>query len=769
MIKKNPKIKTNNSYLEKVTNKFKRYKTKNNKEQSHRLTISIENKMDERVNNTYSKEYIKINSKKFKKFLSPNVKPKNYNTNINNKNLNLEDKENSSDKNYHKNLNNIQNSKTSTKKNIFKKINREINDTNKQQNLEENITKENEIKSNNYNFNIYKKITQTIQKEDELCKDDITKTSIYCLDCMVSSCPECKNFCLHQNHNYIYTYNFYFDFNKKFEECFNDIDCLFSLNPIYLEANKIKGEIKMQINSQINQIIDKLNTIKNNKLKEIDNLINDDENNVELLKNKKNEIKSKIVNILDKEKYFLNFKNDKSGYNNDFYNTSFLLRYDLLKNTEFINEQIKSKILEIKIISQNYLNKFNENIANILNLVNNIEEKFDTEFNYKIFNFEIYKPIEEKLLLYNNKIQDIKKKIYNKINHKNGIEFIKKLNKILKGNLKDKYFNLFDFEVNEKSDINNMKANDKSELINNEDINYHQIFKSLNDVCLNSKILQQFYSFEIINSLNNNFKINKKENEYNENNELYEKLIPIPETNEIQFINKKSGLFFKKNIKFNISSHKYSYFLNGSRSILINDLLYIFGGVTKENIESKTSYIYSIKTNELHALPDMINSHSYHSLYYIEKYSSILIIGGENNNSCEVYNINSNSWKNLPVMIYPKANCNIYYDKRNDIIYTFFGKVGKITENKNYLDVIECLNLREFPLEWKKIKYKNKVGINVKTDYLKILPISDDVILINGGKNRKAAYLINKKELVKFDWKMINNINSDEIIKNFLI
>ena len=101
----------------------------------------------------------------------------------------------------------------------------------------------------------------------------------------------------------------------------------------------------------------------------------------------------------------------------------------------------------------------------------------------------------------------------------------------------------------------------------------------------------------------------------------------------------------------------------------------------------------------------MLKSHSYHSLYYMEKYNSILVIGGENNNSCEILNLNSNSWTFLPNMIYNKANCSIYYEQNNDKIYTFFGISGKITENNNNLDVIEYLDFKEIPLVWKKVKY----------------------------------------------------------------
>ena len=317
-------------------------------------------------------------------------------------------------------------------------------------------------------------------------------------------------------------------------------------------------------------------------------------------------------------------------------------------------------------------------------------------------------------------------------------------------------------------------------LQNIKNINMTKIFNSIKDVCLNTKNLQKFYSFEILNIINNNDlknnikekKIPQKSEKEESDNDEYDKVLPIPGTNEIQIFNKKSGLIIKRNVKFN-SNHKYTYFLDGCRSILLNDYLYIFGGISKEKIESKMAYIYYVKSNELSLLPEMNNSHSYHTLYYLSNYNSILVVGGENNNSCELFNIKTYSWVNLPDMICCKANCNVYYDKNNEIIYTFFGKTGKITINNNYLDAIEYISLREYPLEWKKIKYKNKSGMNLKNEYIKIIPFSDDMIIINGGNNGRCVYLFNKKEIVKFDHKIFNQItnnckNSEELMKILL-
>ena len=827
MKKNDTKIVKNNSYLVKKymktqkinkTNKTNKYKSKSKSKSRDKdiskevktLSISIENQNNisksskRNIKEKTYKKYKKIDTEKLKVLSSPNVKSTNkkYLKNIlDRKKLILDNRILINHKNNQPYFNTTTNAlSTSSRRPIFKTSNREVND---KENEEKKSEEKDKVKIkiniyNDYGFNLYDYLKESMKNEKDLCQDSISKNSLYCLDCQKSTCPKCSTFYSHQNHNNIYTYSYYFEGKQKLDEYFNDIDCLFSLNPYYLDINKLKGELKIQLTNQINQIIDKLNEIKNNKLKEIDNLIDGNENKVELLKNKKDKIKNDINDLFEKHKFFFNLENDNhinEENNNDKFNASFLIRYDLFKNIEYINEKIKSIILDIKSNAQEYIDEFNKKINGFQNIISDLNESFEGEFKFKNLNCDLYKPIEEKLMIYNHKIDLIKKSIYDKVNRKGGFDNIKKTNKILNESLKRKYFNLFDLDYNDKSrkttiDAKYMKkyktpeelrldANSKKSIDNNtlSSDSSRKIFNSINEVCLNSKCLQNFYTFEMINMIIiNNYSNNQIQEklpnkvEIESDNEIYDKIHPIPGTSEIQIFNKKSGTIIKKNVKFNNSNHKYSYFLNGCRSILINDSLYIFGGVSKEKAESKISYIYSIKDNELSLIPEMIKPHSYHSLYYIDNYNSILIIGGENNNSCELFNINTNTWVNLPDMNYFKANCNIYFDKTHEVIYTFFGKSGKITERDNYLDVIESLDFRQTPLEWKKVKYNNRAEMNVKNEYIKISPISDDMIVINGGKNGRCIYLVNKKEIVKFDRKIYEQIiknykNSEEILK----
>ena len=126
--------------------------------------------------------------------------------------------------------------------------------------------------------------------------------------------------------------------------------------------------------------------------------------------------------------------------------------------------------------------------------------------------------------------------------------------------------------------------------------------------------------------------------------------------------------------------------------------------------------------------------------------------------------MNTGFWRELPEMKIPRAHCGIYLDKINHAIYSFFGVIGNITENNNYTDVLECLELRKMALGWYKIDYNNKAEMNFKSGFNKILPLSPEMVLIYGATNmrdfakKSAVYLIQKQEMIKIDNKIFNEI-----------
>ena len=240
-------------------------------------------------------------------------------------------------------------------------------------------------------FDIYKHIKENLRNKDKLCKDKLTKESYYCLDCKLSTCKKCLNFNAHKGHNLIPKY-LYLNCNETIlNQCFDPIDSLLENDNIILNNKKLKEELKKLVINDIYKIIEKLNEIKNKKLNEIEKLFEGTDGCIEYLKEKENKIKSEIKGFMENQQKFYNFQieeeistkasserteNNQDYYlfrnkleewnenqsNKDAYNTIFLVNYDLIKNTEYINEVIRNLIDDIDSNKKRYLEDFDENI-----------------------------------------------------------------------------------------------------------------------------------------------------------------------------------------------------------------------------------------------------------------------------------------------------------------------------------------------------------------------------------------------------------------------
>ena len=698
-------------------------------------------------------------------------------------------------------------------------IENEKQETNSENNEQEPETPIWYSEDSKYDFNLYKHLKENIKNKEKLCSDGISNESYYCLECKMSTCPKCPLFNVHNGHDLVNKIPYY-KLDKEFiDECFKDIDSIFSLNPNYLNVNKVKGELKVQVNTQISNLINELSEAKTLKLKEIDDLFIGTENCVEKLKENENLIKTNLYNFCNEKKNFycidltdsseINpeanevLKNLQEGTaagmihpNKDNVNTTFLISYDLLKNTEWINNEIKNIIVNIKTNTEKYLNDFNEKSKIIEEDIRKLLEPFESQFKYQYFLCNFYKQINDKISNYSKKINEMKKTVFEKVNKKGGFEDIERENKIFGTEIKQAFENIMNNQVideDQATTIRSMmnkarkfrkygagasktpsimaasKFKGNNNLVNNKDLNapVTKVYDNMDEIKLDKDCLQEYFSFITMNLVKKKYKI-KKNNDLDYLNEEFDEDVdlakPIPNTNEMQVYDRKSKTIIKKQVKFEKKTHKYLYFLNGCRSVLIKDRLYITGGADKENTVTKMAYVYYIKTNELKPLPEMNKPHVYHSVEYLDFYKSIAVIGGENCASCELFDMNVGTWRELPDMKVPRAHCSIYLDKMNDVIYSFFGIIGNITDKDNYTDVLECLELRKLALGWYKIDYNNRAEMNFKSGFNKLLPLNPEMVLIYGAKNmrdfakKSAVFLIPKQEMIKIDNRIFNEI-----------
>ena len=123
---------------------------------------------------------------------------------------------------------------------------------------------------------------------------------------------------------------------------------------------------------------------------------------------------------------FNTFHDNKSlnQNNRDKFNTVFLSNYDLFKNTEFINGEIRKLIDDIGNNRNKYKIYFKDNIKQINSDIDKFNEDFKGVFNYRYLTNDFYKMIMDKMNKYSEKISQMKKYIYDTVNKDGSFEKI---------------------------------------------------------------------------------------------------------------------------------------------------------------------------------------------------------------------------------------------------------------------------------------------------------------------------------------------------------
>ena len=682
----------------------------------------------------------------------------------------------------------------------------------------EKIFKEGD-KVSKYDFDLHKHLKENIKFKDKQCKDGLSTETLYCLQCQLSTCSKCPNFNIHKDHPLVKKSPYYICEENLINEHFDDINLIIELNPEFLNTKKVKEELKNLVNNNIEVLQNKLIEVKKSKLKEIEQIFEKSENCVEILTQKVKKLKKDLKVFVDKQKKFFcidvsnnaaleNLKknnpeanevitNLKEGSktnfgmittNKDNLNSTFLIIYDLLKNTKNINDHIRYFINDIRINREKFINDFTKQKELIYEELNKLQSYFNGTMNYQYLTSEFYKIIYDKMSKYEDQIENMKRKIMDKVNKKGTLEEVEKDNKISGTHINLKFEHILNNQIIDGDEAKTILTKSKKTIkkshfnsgqksfkhgpitTNGEKVDSlpEKLYNNCNEVKLDKAALQDFFAYEALNVVDKNFRIKKKkkndefEVDFDEDIDVAK---PIPGKTEIMVYDRKSMNMVKKTIKFDKAKHKYLNFLNGCRSVLIKDRLYIFGGVDKENNVTNVAWVYYIKENELKPMHDMLNPHAYHGVQFLDYYKSIVVVGGENCSSCELYDMKTGQWRNLPNLGIPRANCTLYLDKMTHRLYAFFGILGKIAErNNNYSDALECLEFRKLALGWCRVDYNNRAEISFRTGINQILPLNPEMLLVYGGSSmrefiKKAAiFVLSRLEMIKIDNRTFNEI-----------
>ena len=683
----------------------------------------------------------------------------------------------------------------------------------------ENIFKEGD-KVFKYDFNLHKHLKENLKFKDKQCKDGLNKETLYCLECKLSVCPNCPLYKIHNGHPLINKYPYYICEESLINENFDEINTILEINPDFLDTKKVKQELIELVNTNIEILQNKIIEVKKSKLKEIEQIFDKSDNCVDILTKTVQKLKKDLKEFIEKQKKFFciditekkdieNIKqnnpeanevitnlqeNSKTNTglittNKDNLNSTFLIIYDLLKNTKNINDHIRYFINDIRLNREKFINDFNTKKETIYDDMNKLQAYFDGSINYQYLTNEFYKIIYDKISKYEDQIENMKRKIMDKVNKKGNFDDVEKDNKISGTHLNLKFENILNNQFIDQDEAKSILTKSKkttkrshfysgqkslmkhvSGTISEDKLNStpEKIYNNADEVKLDKASLQDYFAYEALHVVDKNFRIKKKktsedfELNFDEDNDVAK---PIPGRTEIMVYDRKSMNMVKKSIKFDKAKHKYLNFLNGSRSVLIKDKLYIFGGVDKENTVTKVAWVYYIKENELKSMPDMLNPHAYHGVQFLDYYKSIVVIGGENCSSCELYDMKTGQWRALPDLKIPRANCILYLDKITHRLFAFFGILGKIAErNNNFSDALECLEFKKLALGWSKVDYNNRAEISFRTGINQILPLNPEMLLVYGGSSMRefikkaAVFVLPRLEMIKIDNRTFNEI-----------
>jgi len=224
----------------------------------------------------------------------------------------------------------------------------------------------------------------------------------------------------------------------------------------------------------------------------------------------------------------------------------------------------------------------------------------------------------------------------------------------------------------------------------------------------------------------------------------------IEGTNEITIYSREKRKIIKKKINLDIITFGTTKFPIGCRYLLNSGNIYISGGKDMKGDKS-IFWCYNIKEDKIQKLKDSNYGHSYHTIFYHDNFRSLVIIGGENNPYCEMYDLYLNIWTTLPELIVPRAKVNIYLDKIGMYAYAIFGIEGSINSG-SFSDAIEVLNMIDPTQGWAKIEYNKKSLVDLKQGDLKVYELSQDKLIFYGAvENRDLGHCYIIFDLRTFD------------------
>ena len=624
-------------------------------------------------------------------------------------------------------------------------------------------------------LDIFQHIKIGLSKQDVNCKCENTVDNLYyCIPCKISCCQKCS-LPEHVSHLLIKKEK-YFLKKDQIKKSFNSIEDVLSKDDLYKNFQQKKQELITEIKNTSKKIESLVNEWRDKKLQEINELFDELNFNIQNLNTKKDAAKKNLTDFATKHQKFFAL----SDKNKDPHNTIFLLNYDLIslpylwsEDISKIGKSIEKNMVEYKEREENKDKVIVERIKDILFLHEDEDpithEKIDEKLlpliklkvEIKEFNGEKLKDIDKRIAKLNKGIDSFKNSVMNSIAKHGNYKELSRENNI--------------YEHRKVKGADNLFSQRKMDALSKGDENYlltdHPI-KSKNDIFLDNPILirnfthsmadlyDQYFRIPTIELQSSHADLKIKNTEEEEKN--YAKV--IEGTNQIMIYDKKLNKIIKKKLKLLKNPHGYTKFPLGCRWVLVGEKLYITGG-KDEYKQYQNCIIYDSKTEQIKRIMDMKNPRAYHTMVFNEVFETLMVMGGENNKTVEIFDPLTNRWQQLPELNIARAIPLFYFDEGRGNIYALFGIEGSYSK-PSYTDSIEILDLTDIKQGWMKINYNNKARMDLKV-YLNFYPLNDFLMLVYGGlenrdnKRNACVYNLVKAEMTKIDKNLMEELRQE--------
>jgi hypothetical protein len=634
--------------------------------------------------------------------------------------------------------------------------------------MEENL----ELSNGTVKLDIFQHLKLGVQNKEKNCRcDNSIEKKFYCIPCKISCCTKCT---LEEHKMHLLIAKGDFDMQpSKIQKSFQSLEDLLEKDELFKNVEQKRQELLKEVENTHNKLNQMINEWKNFKINEINELFGELIDNIKNVNEKKKESKNALNNYAKKYKDFLSL-GDK---NKDPNNTMFLINYDLLSISYLwsealnkIGKSIENNMNDYKEREQMKHKFITDEVHDIL--FNKEDEDFEThekidqkflpliklKVEIKDFNADKLKEIEKRIGKFNKGVDSFKQAVMNSINKHGNYKDIEKENNI--------------FEHRKVKGADNLFSQRKADSIRGEDNNLimpEKQIKNKNDITLDNQVLNKYFTHVLTDIYDQYFRIPTIELQ-SSHADLKLKVTEEDDTNiakviegtdKIMIYDKKANKLTKKKVNLQKNPHGYTKFPLGCRSVLIGDKLYITGG-KDEYKEYPNALIYDRKTEKIKRIMDMQNARCYHTMVFNEVFETMMVVGGENNDTVEIFDPLSNRWQLLPELNIPRAIPLFYFDEGRGNMYVLFGVEGNYL-NSNYTDTIEVLDLTEIKTGWMKINYNNKARMDFKC-HLNIYPLNDYLLLIYGAfESRASKRNACVYHLIKADMNLIDKNLMDDL------